>query len=162
MEGHRSADHQPALFGSRKPTSRSAVTGGSRVTKHALRLDPENEHGWCNRGVALAHLGRNADALDALQRACKIAPNEPAICNNMGEVLVKLGRFKDALAEFDRGLEAADDYAPLWFGKARALMLLNRVPDAADPLRRFLSLAGRSDPNAATAREWLSQCERKD
>ena len=123
-------------------------------------MNPKNEHGWCNRGVALAHLKRHADALAALQKAVKFAPDEPTIRNNLGEVFVKLGKLKDAMEEFDRGLELSADYAPLWFGKARVLMLLNRTPEAAEPLRRFLALANRSDSNAATAREWLAQCER--
>src|SRR5437764_1479610 len=77
-------DHAPALFGmadglialERLPEALAAVERG-------LRSEPGWAAGWCNRGILLSRLGRDAEALECLCQAAELDPEAPEVHNNL-------------------------------------------------------------------------------
>jgi hypothetical protein len=68
----------------------------------ALKIDPGAGGAWSNRGLALATLDRDSEALASFDQALALAPDDPDTLNNRGSLLLKLARPADALAALDR------------------------------------------------------------
>ena len=64
----------------------------SPVSSEVLRRAPGNGEALLNRGVALAELGREAEALDDFDAALRLAPFNPELHYNRGNALLQLGR----------------------------------------------------------------------
>ena len=79
---------------------------------------------WCNLGQALHALKRAPDALDCLDKARALAPDDMAILNQHANVLVTLGRPDEALAEFRQVLARLPNHveARLNCGLAQAML----------------------------------------
>jgi tetratricopeptide (TPR) repeat protein len=95
-----------------------------RVLSAAVKADPRAAGAWCNLGQALHALKRAPDALDCLDKACVLAPDDPAILNQHANVLVTLGRPEEALAEFRQVLARLPNHveARLSCGLAQAML----------------------------------------
>ena len=95
-----------------------------RVLSAAVKADPSAAGAWCNLGQALHALKRAPDALDCLDKACALAPDDPAILNQHANVLVTLGRPEEALAEFRQVLARLPNHveARLNCGLAQAML----------------------------------------
>jgi tetratricopeptide (TPR) repeat protein len=52
---------------------------------------------------------RHAEALDLIERAIAISPEDPAIIDSLGWVQYKLGRYEEALANLQRAYELFPD-----------------------------------------------------
>ncbi len=61
-----------------------------------LSLKPDLPEAHCNRGVALAQLGKLHDAEQAYRQVIALRPDHPEAYSNLGEVLRCLGRLDDA------------------------------------------------------------------
>ena len=62
------------------------------VLRAALRIDPTLAWAQLELGGALRLLGRHAEALEALDRAIELAPDDPVVLATRGRVLRALGR----------------------------------------------------------------------
>ncbi|HPO97741.1 MAG TPA: tetratricopeptide repeat protein [Bacillota bacterium] len=62
----------------------------------ALKINPEHDITWCNKGVAYYFLEMYEAALECLDEALKINPDDPDYWENKGELLEKLNRNKEA------------------------------------------------------------------
>ena len=122
-----------------------------------LKINPAWGAAWCNRGLLLAKLGKDEEALASLQKAAELVPDAPEVWNNLGEVLARLDRPAEAVERFDKAVALDDDYAPAWFGKARVLLNNGRKKDGRQAARRFLKLAAPTDPKARTLRKLLGE-----
>lgn len=89
-----------------------------------------------NRGRALLHLGRHAEALDALDRAASIDPAEPLVFMNRGIALGYLGRIDESLAAYERAERLDPDLGILFFNRALTLYMAGRTDEAVDDLQR--------------------------
>jgi tetratricopeptide (TPR) repeat protein len=77
---------------------------GLEASEHALKLKqgyPAAVHG---RGVALARLGRNDEALAAFDDLVRRGLRDPALCVHRGATLMNLARADEAEAEFEQGV----------------------------------------------------------
>lgn len=94
--------------------------GAIKLIEHAIRLNPNAAHYYCNIGQAYLNVGRVPDAVNALNRALSIRPNYPDALNNMGNALrtagdgeAAIGAYRKALA-LDKGfVEAHTNLAEL-------------------------------------------------
>ncbi len=73
-------------------------------TDLALDAEPDRADVLGLRGLALMKLDEPEQALLSMQRALKIAPDDPALQNNMGWVLCESGKAMQGLTYFDRAL----------------------------------------------------------
>ncbi|WP_147819695.1 tetratricopeptide repeat protein [Salidesulfovibrio onnuriiensis] len=74
--------------------------------KRALQEGPPSSRIYNNLGVALAHGGNYAEALEAF----RFASNEYVACNNLGFVLLSGGQPGEAIPYFERALELAPSF----------------------------------------------------
>lgn len=72
--------------------------------ERVLALDPRRADALGLRGLALQQLGDSRRALQSLQQAVHIAPEDPALQNNLGWVLCESGQPDAALSHFDKAL----------------------------------------------------------
>jgi tetratricopeptide (TPR) repeat protein len=80
------------------------------LSDRILSLKPDLPEVHCNRGVALAALGRLGDAEAAYRQAIALNVNFADAYNNLGVVLWELGRLDDA----ERALRQAVTLKPDW------------------------------------------------
>jgi Tfp pilus assembly protein PilF len=71
-----------------------------RLFSAAVKVQPRAPQGWANLGQALHGLKRGAEALECLDKARALAPDDIHILTQHANMLLSLGRPGDALAEF--------------------------------------------------------------
>lgn len=78
--------------------------------KRILQKDPENIHALNALGYTLAdRTNRLKEALAYIEKAIKLAPEEPAILDSMGWVLYRMGRSEEAIKYLRRALKIMSD-----------------------------------------------------
>ena len=80
--------------------------------KQAISSDPEFADAYSMRGLIYMDMGENRLADDNLQRALRLAPNNPDIANNYGWFLCQNGREKESIAYFQSALKSRSYLSP--------------------------------------------------
>lgn len=81
-----------------------------RDLRHIIRLQPDNARALNHLGYALTvRTDRYQEALELIQRANEITPDDPAIVDSLGWVQYKLGRLHEALANLRAAYAAFPD-----------------------------------------------------
>jgi tetratricopeptide (TPR) repeat protein len=95
-----------------------------RLLRAAVKTNPHAAGGWSNLGQALHALKLASEALECLDRARALAPDDVHILNQHANILVSLARPQDALAEFQQVLARVPNHveARLNSGLARAML----------------------------------------
>jgi tetratricopeptide (TPR) repeat protein len=95
-----------------------------RLLRAAVKANSRAAGAWCNLGQALHALKRAAEALDCLDKARALAPDDINILHQHANVLVTLARPQDGLAEFQQVLARAPNHveARLNSGLAQAML----------------------------------------
>jgi tetratricopeptide (TPR) repeat protein len=103
-----------------------------------VELEPGNNGGWYNRGLAYQKLGRWQKALDDYSRAIQLISTHSAALLGRAEVRAAQGQWDRAVADYGKAIEAAESY-PLMRRRAYngLAWLLATCPDARfrDPAR---------------------------
>src|SRR6476661_1572382 len=77
----------------------------------ALKLDPNYQDIWLNRGALLCDfLNRPQEAFACFKRAVEIAPDNPLAWYNQGNALRHLERYQEAIASYEKAIELEPDY----------------------------------------------------
>ena len=79
---------------------------------------------WFNKSVALHDQGNYADAIQALDEAIRLSPNDPnnAIAwNNKGLALYSQGEYDEAVKAYEEAIRLNPKDADAWIGKGSAL-----------------------------------------
>jgi tetratricopeptide (TPR) repeat protein len=103
-------------------------------------VDSTNAAAWRGLANALHRLEQYPEALQALDRAVAITPDDFAIRFNRGLTLSELGRFDDAVAELEAAQRLRSDFAPVWTELGAAKALAGRVSEARSDWTRALAL----------------------
>jgi tetratricopeptide (TPR) repeat protein len=77
---------------------------GLELFDEALELDPEIPRGHSGRAVALAQLGRPADALKSAQEAIRLAPAHAPAYTTLALCLDRMGRYDEAKSTYEFAL----------------------------------------------------------
>lgn len=120
------------------------------VNGRIIDIEPGNSDAHNNRGLALAHYGRFAEALESYDRAVALNPGHAYYLTNRGNALLELKHHAKALADHDKALTLKPDMAEAWLGRGNALLGLNRDNEARACFEKAVS----SNPNFASA--WLT------
>ncbi|MDX1486286.1 MAG: tetratricopeptide repeat protein [Alphaproteobacteria bacterium] len=103
------------------------------------RLDRTNALAWEGRGRCLIELGRNSEALAALERALTVEPELEWGHYNIGWLLhIKLGDPERAIGHFQRAIERLPHHALPVAGKAYSLVMVGSPHEALEVLREAL------------------------
>jgi tetratricopeptide (TPR) repeat protein len=103
--------------------------------------------------IELARTAEPARALEILEQAKKIAPDDPQIPSEEGRVYLSMGNPGQALVEFGRALALNSRSADAFNNRGAALLALNQREAAAQDFERALAL----DPCQFNARLNLGQ-----
>ncbi len=107
--------------------------------RHALALLPGAACGWQLLGTIARGL-RHPDAGRAVERACRIAPDDPLACVVLAAVRLDAGRFGAAVSCLRRALVLSPADADSWLNLATALRACGDHAGAAGAYRRLLAL----------------------
>lgn len=147
------------------PTVYSMIERGRLLREHgrheeaehvlldAIRLDPDNPHAYCE--LALSRLGRKArlqEALEAMDRAISLRPEEAYFHAVRSLVLHDAGRHKEALAQADAAVTLDPDELLAHIARAHALCAAKSWAEAEAAVRRALEI----DPDSSIAHNLLS------
>ncbi|WP_353931518.1 tetratricopeptide repeat protein [Okeanomitos corallinicola TIOX110] len=95
-----------------------------------LKIKPDDNYAWYNRGNSLLILGRNEEAILSYDQALKIRPNDNYAWHNRGNALQNLGRNEEAISCYDKSLEIQPNYSYCWYYRGNALRNLGRNEEA--------------------------------
>jgi tetratricopeptide (TPR) repeat protein len=103
-------------------------------------LDPNNANDWNSRAWTLHLLGRDSEALPAVERALTLDPADANALDTKGYALLGLKRFAEAQVWFDQALEIDPSIRESWKGKATALRALGQTAEAEKADQRAKAL----------------------
>ncbi len=101
---------------------------------------PEHSFGWKALGAVLGQKGRKSEALNAVQTAVTLSPNDATAHNNLGNALHELGRLEEAESSFGQAIELAADFAEPHNNLSLTLKELGRLEEAEASLRQAIAL----------------------
>ena len=152
--GHEAAARHLA----RRHAARSDPAAAEAVLRDALSWNPQSAGLRFAHGLVLADLGREAEALAALEQAAAIAPERPRIQYNLGLLLQRRGALRRAEGAFLTGLRAAPDDADLIYALVAFHVNHGRRDDALRWARRLAEV--RPGPDSERLVERLLEPER--
>jgi adenylate cyclase len=120
----------------------SLLAGDPKRSLHesdrACQLHPAYSLAHWLRGTALALLSRPAEALDSIQRAMRLSPQDPwtfAFMSGAAIACFAANYLEDAMSYADRSIHLMRDYPPSRWTKCAVLGLLGRKAEAAEAAR---------------------------
>lgn len=112
-----------------------------RYYRRALDRSPGDSAAGLRLGMALAELGRTAEALGALEKTARLAPASGQIQLVMGELRFSAGQLKRALAHAERAVELMPGAAAAYDLRGRLQATLLRFDDAIASFDQALRLS---------------------
>jgi tetratricopeptide (TPR) repeat protein len=100
--------------------------------------DAKSGVAWKALGLSLIMQGK--DALQALQTARKLLPDDAEICNCLGNALQGLGQLDEAVTNYRRALQIKPDFAQAHSNLSVALLDLDQADAAVTASRRALQI----------------------
>ncbi len=124
-----------------------------------IARDPGLSGPHANLGVALAGLGREDEAIQALRKAVEGNPMNVQAWNLLGLLLRKAGRFDEARQAYEAAIKA-DPFYPNAYRNLGILydLYLQKPAEARHYYERYLVLAPAEEK---TVRGWLADLERR-
>jgi tetratricopeptide (TPR) repeat protein len=101
---------------------------------------PGNGHGWQALGMALKQQGANEAALEAMEKARELLPNDAAVHHNLGFILKDLGRVSEAEAEYHLAIQLKWDFVETHNSLGGLLFELGRLREAETSYRLALQI----------------------
>ena len=111
------------------------------ATEEALRHQANSGAAWNLRGLTLARLNRNEEALDALARAMRIDGWFITAAQNAFNTLLSLDRYDEALRVADVVLAEQQENGHFWAMRSAALRYLHQYPRAHHAASEAVRLA---------------------
>jgi tetratricopeptide (TPR) repeat protein len=106
--------------------------------RELIAQHPDSGPIW--EALAVSLLMQGKDALQALQRAASLMPNDAEAHKNLGNARRELGRFDEAVASYRRALDIQPDSAEAHNNLGGALRALGQLEQALLSFRRALRL----------------------
>ena len=100
---------------------------------------PDHPLAYFNIGFTLVHRGRFVEAIDALQKAVELRPNDGDSQYILARALFGAGRQLDSIPRYEAALALLPKDAEIRRDYGVALQAVGRLPDAANELRETLA-----------------------
>ena len=111
-----------------------------KTFRSVIAADPEHAQALNYLGYMLADRGRKLnEAVDLVQRALAIDPDNPAYLDSLGWAYFKLGRLAEAVGPLERAAAGAPDSSVIQDHLGEAYLRLQRYADAAAAFDRAIS-----------------------
>ncbi len=121
---------------------------------HALHKSPKDANLWFERGVCLARKKDWGGAIQSMQRAVELDPENRYIVQTLGFTLAWSGRYDEGLAFLARAMGPANAH----YNLAR----VHQRQERPEQCKQHLQLAIQANPNLDVAREMLTRLEVSD
>lgn len=121
----------------------------------ALDVAPSRADALGLRALALMRLGESEQATQSMERALRLAPDDPALQNNMGWLLCETGKAVEGLPYFDRALSQRRYSAPENAAMNAGICSL-RLSDR-ERAERYFQRALQAEPGLLAARVQLAR-----
>ena len=112
----------------------------AEYSQQLTRRLPRHPLGWKALGIALKQIGRDAEALDPMQRAANLAPTDAESHNNLGVLQRDLGHLSEARKSLERAARIKPDYAEAHANLGITLRDLGYLTEAESSCRRALAI----------------------
>jgi len=123
------------------------------------RQAPELSGPYANLGLLYQHVGRNLEAIAALERAISINPKRAVYYNELGILYRREGKFDLAGKQYRKALNVDPDYAAAHLNLAILYDLYLQEPREALPhYQRYQALV---PAEAETVKKWIIDLERR-
>ncbi len=106
----------------------------------ALSNDPENPQVRFSLALTLAGTGRNAEAMEELQRVLTAQPNHDEARVEMARMLAGQGRVDDAITEFKKAIAVRPNYWGHYNAMGRSMLQAARYDEAEAAFRKVIEL----------------------
>lgn len=106
----------------------------------AIRLQAGFLPAYLGLARLLVENGQPADAVEWLNQACILAPDNAEIAFNQGIAHAQLGQFDQAVKDFERAVQLQPDFVDALYNLGIALSRLERFADAETCYRKVISL----------------------
>ena len=125
-----------------------ALLGGehaaaTRALERALAQNPNYSRAWAHSGGVHCFANRPEAAIEAVERAMRLSPLDPASHNAywlMGYALMQLARYDEALEWVDKCLHDRPNFHPAIRGRIALLGYLGRTEEAREWIARLLAV----------------------
>ncbi|MFE8643469.1 tetratricopeptide repeat protein [Sphingomonas sp. NCPPB 2930] len=112
------------------------LDGAEAIYRELLRTHPRHPLVLQMLGVLAAQQQRPATALELLQQAVALAPQDPAAHNNLGKVLFALHRYDEALAAYDHAIALQPRNAVAHYNRGTIALQQRRYAEAVADLEQ--------------------------
>ncbi|ACA99886.1 TPR domain protein [Picosynechococcus sp. PCC 7002] len=120
-----------------------------KIWSDLIEAFPQNPALWSNRGNTRASLNQFDAALDDLNEAIRLAPNQVEPYFNRGAILEQQQRFSEAIADYDKAIELDPQEAIAYHNRGNAYGSLGNWEQARQDYQKATEL----DPRFAWAAE---------
>jgi len=101
---------------------------------------PKNQFAWKVLGAILVQTGRDFEAVNAIQTAVLLSPQDAELHYNLGNPLHKLGRLDEAEASYRQAIALKPDFAEAHTNLGITLQELSRLDEAEASYRQAIAL----------------------
>ena len=115
---------------------------------------PKHQFAWKVLGAVFGATGRKFDALDAIQTAVELSPQDAAAQNNLGITYQELGKLDEAEASYKHAIALKPDFAVAHYNLGITFKEQSKLDDAESSLRQAITFK----PDYAEAHNQLLDC----
>ena len=136
--------------------SQKDMAGSEADLRQIIRMKPEESQALNHLGYMLAdQTTRYKEALELIERAIRISPDDPAIIDSLAWAQYKLGRYEEALVNLRRAFAAFPDYE-VASHLGEVLWMLDRKEEAIQVWEEALEVT----PNSELIEEAMERLQR--
>jgi len=114
--------------------------GAQKKYDEALRINPNYELAWANKGLAHFQRQEYSNALKCFEKWTDIRSRAGVAWENRGRALIHMGNFGKALECLQKAVELTPEVWSAWDNRGRTLLNLRRYDEAVASFDRALAL----------------------
>jgi len=107
---------------------------------NVLSVIGDNAHALCGVATPLAARGETDEAYEHVQKAIRLAPNDPFVQHCLAGVLVKMDKPEEALVYYTQSIQGDPRKHLAYAGRAAVYRQLERQQEAVDDYQRAIAL----------------------
>jgi len=116
-----------------------------------IEVDPDDYQAWHIKGSLLNSLGRNEDALIAINKAMELDSSSEHSWSVKGDILFSLGRYQESVEAYDNATRINPNLPHLWENKGNALAAMGKIQEAEEAFNKAIALSLEATTTTATS-----------
>ncbi|MDD2234580.1 MAG: tetratricopeptide repeat protein [Desulfitobacteriaceae bacterium] len=116
------------------------IKKGIKYYELVLKHEPDHYDALCNLAAVYQNQDRSIEALNLLERAYRIYPNDAILLNNMAYTLVHLGRTRKAMDTYHSALKLDPDNLQIMYNLSVCLVQKGKCEEGIESLNKVLEI----------------------